>query len=881
MPFDSYDNEASQAIRLMSKRRVPAIVWALLVFVLGLLATGWVSLNERAREQDAAKEAFKHEVVLITSAVKDQLLACESLIRTFQSIFLASDEVTEDEYVRAYENMYANSIVRISLQALAYAERKSSSAGDRYITTLFAPREGNQAIVGLDIQNQPPNLDAVLRSRDTDQIAMSSVFRLRQSGNSQVTKDGFILRLPVYAHGVVPESVELRRKHIIGSVGASFRVEDLINSALPSKIHSLASLSIADVTGGAPVTLYQHRFGQAASTQAEVAELLQFGGRQWQITGVPQISVVNTQNWLRVLITGVVISLLLAALVWSLAMTRARAFALGRAMSEKYRASEERFRKLNELLPSLVLLARKDNGTVVYRNAVARQRLTVDTGLAGLTTVLPHDIAHRLEEISQSEHPAFEVYLHDSDGKPFWLMIRISSIVIDDVPMWLLVGNDVSEQRQLSERLSYQTNHDALTRLYNRTKFEAHTQTLLESEEARASALLFIDLDQFKLINDISGHDAGDALLVQIAKRIRDELRPSDLLGRMGGDEFGVLLTSVPSAVAALQTAERLRRSIEEFVFNWERRIYTVSASIGVVMVEESTSVKELFANADAACFLAKENGRNRVQLHSSSDTAIASRMVEMEWVNRIRDAMRYDRLLLDYQELHPLKETNRGAHIELLLRLRDEDGQEVLPGVFLPAAERYGLMPHIDRWVLETALAHFDQLHPQGAALGTCAINLSGASLEDEGLFDFIKNLIERHQINPQRLLFEITETVAMRDINVSSALISRLRLLGCRVALDDFGSGMSSFGYLKTFELDVLKIDGSFVQTMTTDATSRAIVNAATEIAHLQGLEVVAEWVSTPDILLLISSLQVDYAQGFALHKPERVPFQRTNHA
>lgn len=881
MPFENYDNEASDAIRLMSKRRVPAVVWALLVLLLGLLVTGWMTQVERKREQDAADETFKHEVVLIANSVKDQLFACESLIRTFQSIFLASDEVTEDEYVRAYENMYTNSLVRISLQALAYVERQPSPQGDRYITTLFAPREGNQAIIGLDIRKQPANLDALLRSRDTDQIAMSQVFRLRQSGDSQITKDGFILRLPVYAQGAVPESVELRRKHIIGSVGASFRVEDLINSAIPQQVKSLANLTITDVTDGAAVPLYQHRFGQASPVLSNVSVPLQFGGRQWQVTAIPQASIQAAQNWLQVLISGIIISVLLAALVWSLAMTRARAFALGHIMSQKFRASEERFRQLNELLPSLVLLARKDNGAVVYRNAAARQRLTADTGFAGLTSVLPQDIVARLEEAALSEHSMFEVFLHDRDGSPFWLLIRVSSIVIDETPMWLLVGNDVSEQRQLSERLSYQTNHDPLTRLYNRTKFESHAQTLLEQAEARTSALLFIDLDQFKLINDISGHDAGDALLVQMAKRIRDELRPGDLLGRMGGDEFGVLLTSVPSAVAALQTAERLRRSIEEFVFNWERRIYTISASIGVVMAEETTSIKELFANADAACFLAKESGRNRVQLHSSSDSAIASRMVEMEWVNRIRDAMRDGRMLLDYQELHPLQESNRGAHIELLLRLRDEDGKEVLPGAFLPAAERYGLMPQIDRWVLETALAHLDELHPQGAALATCAINLSGASLEDEGLFDVIRHLIERYQIAPQRLLFEITETVAMRDVAVSSTLISRLRVLGCRVALDDFGSGMSSFGYLKTFELDVLKIDGSFVQAMATDPMSRAIINAVTEIGHLQGMEVVAEWVSSPEILLHISSMRVDYAQGFALHKPERVLFQRMGHA
>jgi EAL domain-containing protein (putative c-di-GMP-specific phosphodiesterase class I) len=359
---------------------------------------------------------------------------------------------------------------------------------------------------------------------------------------------------------------------------------------------------------------------------------------------------------------------------------------------------------------------------------------------------------------------------------------------------------------------------------------------------------------------------------------MREQLRPEDLLGRLGGDEFGVLLGGVATMEAAMQAAERLRRSLESVVFTWDQRTHMVSASIGAVMLSGTSTLKELFAHADAACYLAKEAGRNRVRFHSEDDAAVTRRLTEMEWANRIRDAVRDRRLLLDYQELRPLQDGFApGLHIELLLRLRGEDGREVLPGAFLPAAERYGLMPLIDRWVVRNVLANIDRLHPAGRELRTCAINLSGSSLEDADFVEFVGGLFGEFGVAPGRVMFEITETVAMRNFAASSELVSRLRALGCKVALDDFGAGMSSFGYLKNLELDMVKIDGSFVQGLEHDRMSQSIVRAVTEIGHQQGLAVVAEWVSSPSMLGVLRDMGVDYAQGFALHEPERVLFQR----
>ncbi len=878
MKFEEDDSDPSIVARLASRRRVPAWIWAVLAFMLGIGLTYWLAQGERGRHEREQQRAFITETERITTEIRLQLDQCGQIIRAFQSIFLASDEVTPDEYALAYENMRMGSGVQPSLQAIAYVERKHAPSGDHYVTSMYAPLKGNESILGLDIASQPTNMEALIRARDTGQMAMSAPFRLRQDRNENPS-DGFILRLPVFAHHQRHDSTQARRDAIIGSIGASFRLSSLIASSLPQPTSTLADLAIQDVTGGGSRELYSRRFGARSETPPYLAEL-RFGGRTWKVVAHSREKPSGGIGWLLLMYVGSAMSALLAALAWSLVSTRERAIALGNAMGKRFRTSEERFRKLNELLPTLVLLARKDTGEIVYRNASARNRLPAEGKWTDLSAILEEEIQRRLRAANDDEDAlrAVDIELPGADGTPFWASTWINSVEIDEIPMWLMVASDISEQRRLTEKLSYQASHDSLTKLYNRRAFESLAQGMIEQTEQHEGALLFIDLDQFKLINDTSGHRAGDELLVQLAAVMRDKLRPNDVLGRLGGDEFGVLLAGTSNVDSAMKAAERLRRAIEGFIFSWEQRTYMISASIGLVLLSSANSLKELFAHADTACYLAKEAGRNRIHVYAEDDAAVTGRIGEMEWAGRIRDALRDDRLLLDYQELHGLQpHAETGASIELLLRLRSEDGSVVLPGAFLPAAERYGLMPLIDRWVVETALANIDRIHPDGNRVATCAINLSGASLEDEGLFERIQELVALHDIDPRRVMFEITETVAVRDFAASSALISKLRALGCRVALDDFGAGMSSFGYLKNLELDVVKIDGSFVQSMATDAMSRLIVKAIAEIGHEQGLEVIAEWVSSMEILDSLAGMNIDYAQGFALHRPERVLFQR----
>ena len=869
MPFER-PPPASAAVDAPPGTHVPAWAWAVLAFLLGMALTAWLAHAERRRSHQQAQRVFVQEVQAVAAALHAQLDQCGRLIRAFQSIFLASEHVSDREYQLAYENVRIGGA--LGLQALAYAERRPGTSGDRYVTTLYAPAAGNDAIRGLEVGTQPTNLATLLHSRDSDEVTMSAIFPLRQNG-----QDGFILRLPVFPPGSMPRSIESRRQAIAGSLGASFLVSRVVAAALPAAPAQLARVRIEDASGGIKRILHAHAYDEEDTIDARAAHVvpLRFGGRTWQVVGHPRGDA-GGRSWLLVLAAGTGISALLALLVWSLASTRERAIALGTSMARRFQASEERFRKLNELLPSLVVLARASDGTIVYRNAFARARLAAASLSGKLTDLLGEEVMRQLVEADSRQ--SVDAQLDAADGSGFWASLWLTAIELDGERMWLLVASDISEQRRLTERLSYQASHDALTRLYNRREFEERAQALLDLPGHGESALLFIDLDQFKIINDTSGHRAGDQLLMHLAAVMREKLRPGDVLGRLGGDEFGALLRGVPTAEAAAQAAERLRSCVEGFVFSWEQRSYTISASIGVVMLAHAMSIKELFAHADAACYLAKEAGRNRVHVYAEDDTAVSSRLGEMEWANRLRDALRDGRLLLDYQELHPLQPGGaEGAHVELLLRLRGEDGAEVLPGAFLPAAERYGLMTLVDRWVVDTALSHLDEIHPLGAGLASCAINLSGASLDDDLLVTRIGELIEAHGIAPQRLVFEITETVAVRNLVASSAPVTRLRALGCRVALDDFGAGMSSFGYLKNLPLDMVKIDGSFVQQLAHDRMSQSIVKAVTEIGHQQGLAVVAEWVSSQDLVDVLASMGVDYAQGFALHRPERAVFQR----
>ena len=435
----------------------------------------------------------------------------------------------------------------------------------------------------------------------------------------------------------------------------------------------------------------------------------------------------------------------------------------------------------------------------------------------------------------------------------------------------VLILHDVTEAQQMTERLRYQATHDALTGLINRYEFEERLQcTLAASKDDVGEAVLcYLDLDQFKLVNDTCGHVAGDALLRQLALMLGDRVGTRGTLARLGGDEFGLLIQPCDLDTARA-LADELRRSIQQFRFVWDDRLFAIGVSTGVVAVTpDNLTTDELLSAADTACYLAKEAGRNRIQVHQPDDAAIRARRAEMDWVAVINRALEADRFELYSQAIVELLAPEPVRHFELLVRLRDAEGRLWQPGSFLPAAERYDLAPALDRWVIEHALAWLAASPPHAAAL--YAINLSGRSLASDGFLEVVLAAIEANGVAPHNLCFEITETAAVSSLARARYFMEALRDRGCRFSLDDFGSGLSSFHYLHELPVDFLKIDGAFVHDVDRNPVHRAIVGSINEVGHSMSMYTIAEYAESRTVIECLREVGVDYVQGYGYARPQ----------
>lgn len=487
------------------------------------------------------------------------------------------------------------------------------------------------------------------------------------------------------------------------------------------------------------------------------------------------------------------------------------------------------------------------------------------------------------EAVLNGQSARFEAEMQPPQGERRWVDISLSRVRLETGELVIGIVRDITQSRLLQSTLQYHATHDDLTGLVNRREFQQRLHALVHVPKTpgRSHALVYVDLDQFKVVNDTCGHLAGDELLRQMSKRLSGLLTPKDVIARLGGDEFGLLLYDL-SIDAAQRVADSLCQSVAEHRFIWAERSFEVTASIGLVAINDDTfSEEEALSAADAACYVAKDQGRNRTQIYTGGPACVGKRQ-EMQWVSRLHEALEQNRFQMWQQHILGLSSAHaQPGHFEVLIRLVDETGGIIAPGQFFPAAERYGLMPAIDRWVIQNLL-----LESSGVSLITdminssathCAINLSGASLNDDHFLAFLEAALKRTQLTGNTLCFEITETVAVNSFARVREVMHMIKQFGCQFSLDDFGSGMSSFSYLKNLPVDYLKIDGSLVRNIDSDATDFAMVEAIHRLGGALGLQTIAEFVETEATLQRLRLIGVDFAQGYAIHRPEPLLVRR----
>ncbi len=582
-----------------------------------------------------------------------------------------------------------------------------------------------------------------------------------------------------------------------------------------------------------------------------------------------------------------------------------------------------RLSEITEVIISVVLLMLISVWTIVFlniragqmalQNSEAKNKAIVDNTVDGFITfddkghietfnrASEHIFGYSIDEVIgkniQMLMPAFyhdehDGYLHNyhttgdkqiigkdrevegrrKDGSVFPMDLSVSDVGIKGQKLYSGIVRDISDRKQAEEQLSFQAKHDALTGLVNRLEFENRTKRLLSTIQYNKGehALCYLDLDQFKIVNDTCGHAAGDELLRQLSSVLSGIVRHRDTLARLGGDEFGVLMEYC-SLEQAYRVVESLQKAIQEHQFSWEGRNFRVGVSIGLVPITTATnSLTELMKNADIACYMAKDMGRNRIQTYHIEHSELAKRHGEMHWVERINQALEEDQFCLYAQAIVPLVD-KPGKHYELLLRMKDVEGKIICPGAFLPAAERYNLISKLDHWVIENMFYVLSENSVFLNEVDFCSINLSGQSLTDQEILDLITSQLKKYCIPGEKICFEITETAAISNLDIATKFIASLRGLGCQFALDDFGSGLSSFAYLKNLPVDYLKIDGMFVKDIANDPINNAMVKSINEIGHIMGMQTIAEFVENDVIKGMLKEIGVDYAQGYGIGKPQ----------
>ncbi len=528
---------------------------------------------------------------------------------------------------------------------------------------------------------------------------------------------------------------------------------------------------------------------------------------------------------------------------------------------------------------------------ISFSNRAAEEFLGYDNDLEGADVL--SIFKHRHEKLVKHKLHEMDVYKSITEGKKFVndngvLWCKDNSVIPvhysinplienEQISGAVIIFRDISEAKKAAQKMDFLASHDSLTGLINRREFETRLSQLIENANFlhQNHILCYLDLDQFKIVNDTCGHVAGDELLRQLTMLLKRIVRINDTLARLGGDEFGVLLENC-TLDKAKTIAEQFRRSVQEFRFSWEGKTFAIGVSIGIVEINDLTEdVADALSAADSACYMAKDLGRNRIHVYQRDDKEIAKRQGEMQWIAKLQHAFENNNFELCVQNIEPAKDRHlqEHLHIEVLLRMHSKNRGLIMPGSFMPAAERYNYATNLDRWVIEKTLAWLKQQRHISSRIAVVSINLSGMSVGDVLFAEYLRNAIARSEIDPSLLCFEITETAAVSNLSHAITLIRELKEMGCKFALDDFGSGMSSFIYLKNLPVDYLKIDGNFVVNMVNDPVDRAMVEVINQLGHVMGIKTIAEYVENQETRDCLIDVGVDLVQGYAISKPYRL--------
>jgi diguanylate cyclase (GGDEF)-like protein/PAS domain S-box-containing protein len=530
-------------------------------------------------------------------------------------------------------------------------------------------------------------------------------------------------------------------------------------------------------------------------------------------------------------------------------------------------------------------LVRVKDQILVYTNPAFEQMFGYEEGellgkhisvINAPSDVSPEDVANQIRnELEANGVWRGEVQHIKKDGTHFWSSPTVSTF---DHPMhgkvWVSIHTDISERKLMLEKLSYQASHDSLTGLISRYEFEKRATSLLSaiSKESGEHAMCFLDLDQFKVINDTCGHAAGDELLRQLGRVLGNTVRKRDTLARLGGDEFGVLIEHC-TLEQGFGIASDILAAVLDHQFFWEGKTFRIGVSVGLVAITQTSgNFTDLLRQADAACYLAKDHGRNRIHTYHPDDNDLAARHGEMQWVGRLTQALDENRFCLYAQPIVSL-DNDSHRHYEILVRMLGEDGGIIPPGAFLPAAERYSLIGRIDAWVVSNTFAFLAKNPIFTEQIDFVSVNLSGRSLTNEKFLEFIFDIFKQTGIPAKKVCFEITETAAVSNMASAISFVESLKEIGCQFALDDFGSGISSFGYLKNLPVDYLKIDGMFVKDIVKDPIDFAMVKSINEVGQVMGMKTIAEFVENDEIKMKLKTIGVDFGQGYGLGRPKPI--------